>query len=48
VSFDARSPLVLLDPASVRVMVEKVASTPAIPTLGMLDGAARFVAGVQG
>jgi hypothetical protein len=48
VSFDARSPLVLLDPASVPVMVEKVASTPATPAIGVLDGAARFVAGVQG
>src|SRR6202140_1399687 len=36
--------LVLLDPASGQVMVEKVASTPANPALGVLDGVARLVA----
>jgi N-methylhydantoinase A len=36
--------LVLLDAASGQVMVEKVASTPKNPALGVLDGVARFVA----
>jgi N-methylhydantoinase A len=36
--------LVLLDPASGQMMVEKVASTPANPALGVLDGVARLVA----
>src|ERR1700686_2483036 len=36
--------LVLLDAASGQVMVEKVASTPKNPALGVLDGLARFVA----
>jgi N-methylhydantoinase A len=36
--------LVLLDPASGQVMVEKVSSTPANPALGVLDGVARLVA----
>src|SRR3981189_2636178 len=36
--------LVLLDTASGTLMVEKVASTPRNPALGLLDGVARFVA----
>src|SRR6202521_5240564 len=36
--------LVLLDTASGEVMVEKVASTPKNPALGVLDGVAKFVA----
>jgi N-methylhydantoinase A len=36
--------LVLLDTASGELMVEKVASTPKNPALGVLDGVARFVA----
>ncbi len=36
--------LVLLDAASGQVMVEKVASTPKNPALGVLDGVARLVA----
>jgi len=36
--------LVLLDAGSGRVMVEKVASTPKNPALGVLDGVARLVA----
>jgi N-methylhydantoinase A len=36
--------LVLLDAATGQVMVEKVASTPKNPALGVLDGVARFVA----
>jgi N-methylhydantoinase A len=36
--------LVLLDSESGRLMVEKVASTPKNPALGVLDGIARFVA----
>jgi N-methylhydantoinase A len=36
--------LVLLDPESGDVMVEKVASTPNNPALGVLDGVARFIA----
>ena len=36
--------LVLLDPASGELMVEKVSSTPANPALGVLDGIARFIA----
>ncbi len=36
--------LVLLDPATGAVLVEKVASTPANPALGVLDGVARLVA----
>ena len=36
--------LVLLDTLSGALMVEKVASTPRNPALGVLDGAARFVA----
>jgi N-methylhydantoinase A len=36
--------LVLLDPASGAVMVEKVASTPKNPALGVLNGVARFMA----
>ncbi|HUI97189.1 MAG TPA: hydantoinase/oxoprolinase family protein [Xanthobacteraceae bacterium] len=36
--------LVLLDAASGALMVEKVASTPKNPALGVLDGVARFVA----
>ena len=35
--------LVLYDAASGRLLVEKVASTPKNPALGMLDGVARFV-----
>ncbi len=35
--------LVLLDAASGQMMVEKVASTPKNPALGVLDGVARFV-----
>jgi N-methylhydantoinase A len=34
--------LVLLDPATGHVMVEKVSSTPKNPALGVLDGVARF------
>jgi N-methylhydantoinase A len=37
--------LVLLDTASGTLMVEKVASTPRNPALGVLDGVARFIAG---
>jgi len=36
--------LVLLDAASGELMVEKVASTPKNPALGVLDGVARFLA----
>jgi N-methylhydantoinase A len=36
--------LVLLDTASGTLMVEKVASTPRNPALGVLDGVARFIA----
>src|SRR5260221_7692978 len=36
--------LVLLDAATGEVMVEKVASTPRNPALGVLDGVARFAA----
>src|SRR6202162_3472031 len=36
--------LVLLDAATGQVMVEKVASTPKNPALGVLDGVARLVA----
>jgi N-methylhydantoinase A len=36
--------LVLLDAASGALMVEKVASTPNNPALGVLDGVARFIA----
>jgi N-methylhydantoinase A len=36
--------LVLLDTASGELIVEKVASTPANPALGVLDGVARFIA----
>src|SRR6202162_1146861 len=36
--------LVLLDAASGALMVEKVASTPKNPALGVLDGVARFIA----
>jgi N-methylhydantoinase A len=36
--------LVLLDSATGRLLVEKVASTPKNPALGVLDGVARFVA----
>src|SRR5258707_3011690 len=36
--------LVLLDTATGQLMVEKVASTPKNPALGVLDGVARFVA----
>src|SRR5882672_5094343 len=36
--------LVLLDTASGALMVEKVASTPKNPALGVLDGVARFIA----
>jgi N-methylhydantoinase A len=36
--------LVLLDPATGHVMVEKVASTPRNPALGVLDGVARLAA----
>src|ERR1700732_1175902 len=36
--------LVLLDAASGQVMVEKVASTPKNPALGVLEGVARFAA----
>ena len=36
--------LVLLDAATGQVMVEKVASTPKNPALGVLDGVARFAA----
>src|ERR1700720_93815 len=36
--------LVLLDTASGQVMVEKVASTPKNPALGVLEGVARFAA----
>src|SRR6266568_4743725 len=36
--------LVLLDAATGQVMVEKVASTPKNPALGVLEGVARFVA----
>ena len=40
--------LVLLDAASGELMVEKVASTPKNPALGVLDGVQRFIArGVQ-
>src|SRR3984957_889790 len=40
--------LVLLDAASGELMVEKVASTPKNPALGVLDGGQRFIArGVQ-
>src|SRR5436309_1366215 len=35
--------LVLLDPASGTILVEKVASTPKNPALGVLDGVARFI-----
>src|SRR5437660_7222752 len=41
--------LVLLDAATGALMVEKVASTPKNPALGVLDGVARFMArGVAG
>src|SRR5436190_1695076 len=36
--------LVLLDTTSGRLLVEKVASTPKNPALGVLDGVARFIA----
>ena len=36
--------LVLLDPDTGTLMVEKVSSTPANPALGVLDGVARFIA----
>src|SRR5262245_17833758 len=36
--------LVLLDTASGELMVEKVASTPGNPALGVLEGVARFIA----
>src|SRR6266446_710372 len=36
--------LVLLDTASGQLMIEKVASTPKNPALGVLDGVARFIA----
>src|SRR5882762_756107 len=36
--------LVLLDTSSGRLLVEKVASTPKNPALGVLDGVARFIA----
>ena len=36
--------LVLLDPASGELLVEKVSSTPKNPALGVLNGVARFVA----
>src|SRR6202158_5878117 len=36
--------LVLLDTASGELLVEKVASTPKNPALGVLDGVARFIA----
>src|SRR5207302_6311152 len=36
--------LVLLDTTSGRLLVEKVASTPKNPALGVLDGMARFIA----
>jgi N-methylhydantoinase A len=36
--------LMLLDPASGQLMVEKVASTPKNPALGVLNGVAKFVA----
>src|SRR5438105_15652414 len=36
--------LVLFDTANGRLLVEKVASTPKNPALGVLDGVARFVA----
>ena len=36
--------LVLLDVATGALLVEKVASTPKNPALGVLDGVARFVA----
>src|SRR5437762_2405131 len=36
--------LVLYDTASGQLMVEKVASTPKNPALGVLDGVARFIA----
>ena len=36
--------LVLLDTAGGRLLVEKVASTPKNPALGVLDGVARFIA----
>jgi N-methylhydantoinase A len=37
--------LVLLDTATGQLLVEKVASTPKNPALGVLDGVARFIAG---
>src|SRR6202451_2366835 len=40
----AHTDLVLLDALSGQVMVEKVASTPKNPALGVLDGVARLVA----
>ena len=36
--------LVLLDTTRGELMVDKVASTPANPALGVLDGVARFIA----
>src|SRR4051812_32988896 len=36
--------LVLLDPATGRLMVEKVSSTPKNPALGVLNGVAKFIA----
>src|SRR6185437_15029984 len=36
--------LVLLEPATGRLLVEKVASTPKNPAIGVLDGIARFIA----
>ena len=36
--------LMLLDPATGQLMVEKVSSTPKNPALGVLNGVAKFVA----
>ena len=36
--------LVLLDPATGKLMVEKVSSTPKNPALGVLNGVAKFIA----
>ena len=36
--------LVLLDPATGELLVEKVSSTPRNPALGVLNGVSRFVA----
>src|SRR3979490_1239728 len=40
----AAAALVLLDPSSGALMVEKVASTPKNPALGVLNGVARLIA----